>query len=63
MHWGYCSKYKLSDISLEDDAIFDEPYATTIDQMCTVTISIPYTKVTLIHYQIFSKTTLPGRLT
>ena len=25
--------YKLSDISLEYDAIFDEPYATTIDEM------------------------------
>ena len=34
--------YKLSDISLEYDAIFDEPYATTIGEMYTGTTSIPY---------------------
>ena len=39
------STYKLSDISLENDAIFDEPYATTIGQMY-IRKSIPYTKVT-----------------
>ena len=38
--------YKLSDMSLEYDAIFDEPYATTISEMYTGTTSIPYTKVT-----------------
>ena len=43
--------YKLSDISLEYDAIFDEPYATTIGEMYAGTTSIPYTKVTLIHYE------------
>ena len=47
--------YKLSDISLEYDAIFDEPYATTISEMYTGTISIPCTKVTLIHYQTLSE--------
>ena len=47
--------YKLSDISLEYDAIFDEPYATTIGEMYTGTTSIPYTKATLIHYQTLSK--------
>ena len=47
--------YKVSDISLEYDAIFDEPYATTIGEMYTGTTSIPYTKVTLIHYQTLSK--------
>ena len=47
--------YKLSDISLEYNAIFDEPYATTITQMYTGTTSIPYTKVELIHYQTLSK--------
>ena len=47
--------YKLSDISLEYDAIFDEPYATTIGEMYTGTASIPYTKVTSIHYQTLSK--------
>ena len=47
--------YKLSDISLECDAIFDEPYATTIEQMYIETTSIPYTKAKLIHYQTLSK--------
>ena len=46
--------YKLSDISLEYDAIFDEPYATAIGEMY-VNTSIPYTKVTSIHYQTLSK--------
>ena len=55
--------YKISDISLEYDAIFGEPYATAISQMYTGTTWIPYTKVTLIHYQTLSKKTLPGRLT
>ena len=45
--------YKLSDISLEYDAIFDEPYATAIGEMYAVT-SIPYAKVTSIHYQSLS---------
>ena len=47
--------YKLSDISLEYDAIFDEPYATSIGEMYTGTTSILYTKVTSIHYQALSK--------
>ena len=47
--------YKLSDISLECDAIFDEPYSTTIVEMYKGTTSIPYTKVGLIHYQTLSK--------
>ena len=47
--------YKLSDILLEYDAIFDEPYATSIGEMYTGTTSIPYTKVTSIHYQTLSK--------
>ena len=46
--------YKLSDISLEYDAIFVEPYATTIGKMYT-NMSIPYTKVELTHYHILSK--------
>ena len=44
--------YKLPDIFLEYDAIFDEPYATNIGEMY---MSIPYTKVTSIHYQKLSK--------
>ena len=47
--------YKLSDILLEYDAIFDEPYATSIGEIDTGATSIPYTKVTSIHYQILSK--------
>ena len=47
--------YKLSDISLEYDAIFDEPYATTIDEMYTGTTMITYSKVILIHYHKLSK--------
>ena len=40
--------YKLSDVSLEYDAIFDEPDATTIGELCAGTKFIPYTKVTSI---------------
>ena len=47
--------YKLSDISLEYDAVFDETYATSIGEMYTGTTSIQYTKVTSIHYQTLSK--------
>ena len=36
--------YKLSDISLENDAIFDKPYATTIGQLYAGTTSIQDTK-------------------
>ena len=50
--------YKLSDILLEYDAVSDEPYATIIGEMYTGTTSIPYTKVTSIHYQtLFKKDT------
>ena len=55
--------YKLSNVSLEYDAIFGEPYATSIGQMYIGTTSIPYTKVTSIYYQTLSKKTPPGRLT
>ena len=47
--------YKLSDISLEFYAIFGESYAISIGEMYTGTKSIPYTKVTSIHYQTLSK--------
>ena len=55
--------YELSEIFLEYDAIFDEPYATTIGEMYTGTTSIPYTEVTSIHCQTLAKKTLPGILT
>ena len=47
--------YKVSDISLEYYAIFDQQYTTTIGEMHTRTISISCTKVTSIHYQTMSK--------
>ena len=47
--------YKLSEISLEYDAVFDEPYATTIGKTYIGTTSIPYTNVTSIHYKTQSK--------
>ena len=46
---------RLSDISLEYDAIFDEPYATTIGEIYNAGMSIPYTKVELIHYHTLYK--------
>ena len=49
------ARYNLSDISLEYDAIFDKPYATSTGEMYTGTMLIPYTKVTSIHYQTLSK--------
>ena len=52
---GTSATYKLSDILLEYDVIFDGPYATTIRELYTGTTSIPYTKVKLIHYQTLSK--------
>ena len=47
--------YKSSDISLQYDAIFDEPYVTDIGEMYTGAISILYIKVTSIRYQALSK--------
>ena len=53
--------YKLSDISLEYDAIFDELYATTTGEMYARAL-IPYAKVTSIHYQTLKKKTPIGNL-
>ena len=53
--------YKLLDISLEYDTIFDEPYAATIGEMYTGRKSIPYTKLTSIHYQTLSKKDTPPK--
>ena len=47
--------YKISDITLEYDAIFDDPYATSIGKAYIRENLIPYTKVTSIHYQTISK--------
>ena len=47
--------YKLSDISLEHDAMFDKPYATTVGEMYTGTTWILYTKVTSTNYNTLSK--------
>ena len=47
--------YKISDINLEYDGIFDISYATSIREIYSGRTSIPYTKVTSIHYQSLSK--------
>ena len=47
--------YKLLDISLEHDAIFDEPYVTTIGELYAGTNSISYTKLTSIYHHTLSK--------
>ena len=52
---GTSATYNLSDISLEYDATFDEPYATTIGEIYTGTTSIQYKKVTSIHIRYFLK--------
>ena len=47
--------YKLSDISLEYDTIFDEPYTTAIGELYAGSTSVSHTKVTWIHYETLSK--------
>ena len=47
--------YKISDIYLEYDVIFNEPYAAIISEMYTRTKLIPYTKVTSFHYESLKK--------
>ena len=42
--------YKISDINLEYDGIFDISYATSIREIYSGRLSIPYTKLTSIHY-------------
>ena len=49
------TKYKPSHISLEWHAVFDEPYATTVGELCAGTTSIPRTNVTSICYRTQSK--------
>ena len=49
------AKYKLSDISLEYDAIFDEQHATTISEMYNGGTSVPYIRLELIYYHTLSK--------
>ena len=46
--------YKISDIALEYDAIFDLEYATMFENLYRRT-SIPYTKVTEVHHNTLSK--------
>ena len=52
---GASAKYKLSDISLEHDAILDEAYDTAIGSIYNSGALIPYTKVELIHYHTLKK--------
>ena len=47
--------YKISDIALEYDAIFDLDYATMFETLYRGETSIPYTKVTAVHHQALSK--------
>ena len=47
--------YKISDIALEYDAIFDLDYAAMFQNLYSETTSIPYTKVTEVHHQVLSK--------
>ena len=46
--------YKISDIALEYDVIFDLDYAAVFENLYSET-SIPYTKVTAVHHQALSK--------
>ena len=46
--------YKISDIALEYDAIFDLEYATMFEDLYRET-SIPYIEVTAVHHQALSK--------
>ena len=47
--------YNLSDNSLKYDAIFDKLYATTLSELYAGTMTMPYTKVILVHYQTLFK--------
>ena len=47
--------YKISDINLEYDGIFDISYPTSIREIYSGRLSILYTKVISIHYQALSK--------
>ena len=47
--------YKISDITLEYDTFFYDPYATSIREAYIRQMSTLYTKVTSIHYQAISK--------
>ena len=47
--------YKISGISFEYDAIFDDPYAISIREAYIRELPIPNAKITLIHYQALSK--------
>ena len=46
--------YKISDVALEYDAIFDLDYEAMFENLYSET-SIPYTKVTAVHHQALSK--------
>lgn len=47
--------YKFSDISLEYNTIFDEPYVTTLDEIYAGTASIPHINVISGHYRHYLK--------
>ena len=53
---------KLSDSSIEYDALFNKGYATKKGKLYAGRALIPYTKVTSTYYQTLPKKTLLGRL-
>ena len=54
---------KLSGISLECDAIFDESYVAAKGELYAGTMSIPHNTLTSIDYQTLYKEALTGGLT
>ena len=54
--------YKISNIALEYDAIFDLDYAAMFENLYSEN-SIPYTKVTAVHHQALSRKMKTGKLT
>ena len=59
---GTVATYKLLDISLEYDGIFQEPHSIRVLELYTGTTAISYTKLTSIHYETLSKKTPLGKL-
>ena len=56
------SIYKISDINLEYDGIFDISYATSIREIYSGRLSVPYTKITSIHYQALYKKDIVSKI-
>ena len=50
------AKYSISDIALEYDTIIDKDYGDSMYEAYRLGISIPYNKITCVHYQLLNKT-------